>query len=391
GWPLEPRFFIPEDVLEHFREALSRGEKLESAWDEELDGYKKDHPDLAAEFERRMAGRLPDGWDADLPSYDTSEAGVATRNPSGDVINAIAPHLPELVGGSADLTGSNKTWIKSSESFQKDNPEGRNFFFGVREHSMGAIVNGLAAHGGFIPYGATFLIFSDYMRPAIRISALSRHRSIWIFTHDSIGVGEDGPTHQPVEQLVALRAIPGLVVIRPCDANEVVEAWKVAINRPGGPTLLSLTRQKIPVLDRNTFSPASGLSRGAYVLADLGDGPPELILMATGSEVGLIVKAGEQLAAEGLNVRLVSFPSWELFELQGEGFRNSVLPPEISARLAVEAGRSQGWERWIGDSGAMISVEKFGASAPADVVFDKYGFNVDNVIKHAKDLMKHSR
>jgi transketolase len=387
GWPLEPRFLIPDDVLKHFRDAITRGEEMERDWEARKEDYRKKHPDLAREFERRMSGRLPKGWDKDLPSYDADETGVATRNSSGDVINALAPHLPELFGGSADLTGSNKTWIKGHPSFQKDSPEGRNFFFGVREHAMGAIVNGIAAHGGFIPYGATFLIFSDYMRPAIRISALSKHRSVWVFTHDSIGVGEDGPTHQPVEHLAALRAIPEIIVLRPCDANEVVEAWRIAINRSGGPTLMALTRQKVPILDRNTYSPASGLARGAYVLADLGNAPPDAILMATGSEVSLITKAGERLSEEGVNVRLVSFPSWELFEQQGEEYQDSVLPPDVKARLAVEAGRSLGWQRWVRDKGAIMAVETFGASAPNEVIFEKYGFTVENVIKQIKELM----
>jgi transketolase len=387
GWPLEPRFLVPDEVSKHFREAVTRGDELERKWDEKMAKYRKEHPELAEEFERRLSGRLSKDWDKNLPIYEADETGVATRNPSGDVINALAPQLPELFGGSADLTGSNKTWIKDHPAFQKNSPDGRNFFFGVREHAMGAIVNGMAAHGGFIPYGATFLIFSDYMRPAIRISALSRHRSIWVFTHDSIGVGEDGPTHQPVEQLAALRAIPDLVVLRPCDANEVVEAWKIAINRSEGPTLMALTRQKIPILDRKAYSPASGLAKGAYVLADLGNGSPDVILMATGSEVGLITKAGEKLAEEGINVRLVSFPSWELFEEQGEDYRNSVLPPDVKVRLAVEAGRSQGWERWVGDKGAVLAVETFGASAPNNVVFEKYGFTVENVIKHVRELI----
>ncbi|MFX1440255.1 MAG: transketolase [Promethearchaeota archaeon] len=389
GWPLEPRFLIPDDVLKHFRDSIKRGEEMERTWDAKMEDYRKKHTELAREFERRMSGRLPKDWDKDLPHYDADETGVATRNPSGDVINALAPHLPEIFGGSADLTGSNKTWMKGHPAFQKESPEGRNFFFGVREHAMGAVVNGMAAHGGFIPYGATFLIFSDYMRPAIRISALSKHRSIWVFTHDSIGVGEDGPTHQPIEQLAALRAIPDIIVLRPCDANEVVEAWKIAINRSGGPTLMALTRQKIPILDRNTYSPASGLARGAYVLADLGEAPPDVILMATGSEVSLITKAGEKLSKEGVNVRLISFPSWELFEQQGQDYRNSVLPPEVYARLAVEAGRSQGWERWIGDKGAIMAVETFGASAPNEIVFEKYGFTVENIIKHVKKLIEH--
>ncbi|MFW9799185.1 MAG: transketolase [Candidatus Thorarchaeota archaeon] len=387
GWPLEPMFYVPEDVLEFFRKAVSKGEKLESDWQNRLEGYRKGHPDLADELTRRIQGELPADWDADLPSYDADESGIATRNPSGDVINALAPRLPELMGGSADLTGSTKTWIKDSVAFQKDAPEGRNFFFGVREHIMGGIVNGLAAHGGVVPFGATFLIFSDYMRPAIRISALSQHRSIWVFTHDSVGLGEDGPTHQPVEQLVSLRAIPDLVVIRPCDANEVVEAWRVAIARSEGPTLLTLSRQKIPILSRKEYGSSKGLAKGAYVLADLGKGDPDIILMGTGSEVNLIVKAGKKLAQNGVGVRLVSFPSWELFLAQDKDYRDSVLPPTITARLAVEAGISQGWERWVGNNGAIMSVDRFGSSAPYGVIFEKYGFTVDNVITHAKRLI----
>ncbi len=387
GWPLEPMFYVPDDVLEYFREAISRGEKLESEWRKKLEAYRKAHPELADELTRRIQGKLPADWDADLPSYDADESGIATRNPSGDVINALASRLPELMGGSADLTGSTKTWIKDSVAFQQDTPEGRNFFFGVREHIMGGIVNGLAAHGGIVPFGATFLIFSDYMRPAIRISALSQHRSIWVFTHDSVGLGEDGPTHQPVEQLASLRAIPDLVVIRPCDANEVVEAWRVAITRSEGPTLMALSRQKIPVLNRKEYGSAKGLAKGAYVLADLGKGNPEIILMGTGSEVNLIVKAGEKLAHEGVSVRLVSFPSWELFQVQDKDYRDSILPPNTTARLAVEAGRSQGWERWVGSNGAIMSVDRFGSSAPYGVVFEKYGFTVDNGIAHAKRLI----
>ncbi len=388
NWPLEPWFYVPDDVLEHFRKAIDRGEKLEGEWLRKMDGYREAHPERAAELNRRLEGRLPSDWGVDLPTYQANEAGVATRNPSGDVINALAPRLPELMGGSADLTGSNKTWINSSVAFQKDSPEGRNFYFGVREHIMAAIVNGMAAHGGVIPYGATFLIFSDYMRPSIRISALSKHRSIWVFTHDSIGVGEDGPTHQPIEQLASLRAIPDLVVIRPCDANEVVEAWKVAIKRSEGPTLMALTRQKVPVLNRSIFSPAEGLSRGAYILGDLGDKKPDLILMASGSEVALIVQAGEKLVQDGVGVRLVSFPSWELFEQQGEDYKKSVLPPNVKARLVVEAGRGQGWEKYVGNKGALITVEKFGASAPSTVIFEKYGFSVENVLAQARKLIQ---
>lgn len=388
GWPLEPRFYIPEDVLKHFREAIPRGEELETEWESRFREYENEYPDLAEEFNRRMNGDLPDGWDAELPTYSMDDGPLATRVPSGHVINALAPYLPELIGGSADLTPSNKTWIDESTEFQADTPKGRNIHFGVREHAMAAIVNGMAAHGGLRPYGATFLIFSDYMRPAIRMSALSQHNSHWIFTHDSIGLGEDGPTHQPIEQLASLRAIPNLVVIRPCDANEVVECWKTGIERTEGPTAFAYTRQKVPIIDRSKYAKAEGLHRGAYVLADLGDGDPELLLMASGSEVHLIVEAGEKLAKEGISVRLVSFPSWELFEQQDEEYRKSVIPPDLPARLAVEAGVSLGWDRWIGEEGEIISVEEFGSSAPYEVVFEKYGFTVSNVIAKAKSLLE---
>ena len=386
GWPLEPLFHVPDDVLDYYRKVGESGADKEREWITRFEAYSKAHPELAAELERRMNGKLAKGWDNDLPSFSVDDGPLATRGASGKVINALAVKLPEMIGGSADLTPSNKTWINESPSFQADSPEGRNIHYGVREHAMGAAVNGMAAHGGVIPYSGTFLMFSDYMRPAIRLSALSKHRSIWVFTHDSIGVGEDGPTHQPVEQIASLRAIPELVVIRPGDANEVVEAWKIAIERTYGPTLMAFTRQKIPVLDRNKYSPASGLRKGAYVLADLGENP-EIILMATGSEVSLIVEAGEKLFADGVSVRLVSFPSWELFESQSQEYRDSVLPPNVKTRLAVEAGVSQGWHKWMGDSGDIHAVDKFGKSAPSKVVFEAYGFTVENVLEKARELL----
>jgi len=307
------------------------------------------------------------------------------------VLNVLAERIPELMGGSADLAPSTKTIILGSLAFQAGSPEGRNFHFGVREHGMGATVNGMALHGGVIPYGATFLIFSDYMRPSVRLSALSHYPCIWIFTHDSIGLGEDGPTHQPVEHLASLRAMPNMVVIRPADANEVTEAWNVAVERREGPTLLALTRQNVPTLDRNLFTPASELRRGAYVLADFGDGNPELILMASGSEVSLIVEAAGSLAAEGLNVRVVSFPSWELFEMQEQSYRDQVLPLRVRNRLAVEAGVSQGWEKWVGERGAVLAQESYGASAPGKVNFEKFGFTSNAVISHAQKLMREAR
>lgn len=388
GWPLEPRFLVPEEVLAFFRGAIERGEKAEENWLERLKAYRRDYPELTAELERRLACKLPAGWDMNLLEYSADEKGTATRAASGKVLNALADRLPELIGGSADLTPSNKTWIEGEKNFQSGTYDGRNFHFGVREHAMGAILNGMGVHGGVIPYGGTFLVFSDYLRPALRLSALSHYPTIWIFTHDSIGLGEDGPTHQPVEHIAALRAIPGLIVIRPADANEVVEAWKIAINRRDGPTALLLTRQSVPVLDRNVYASAEGVRRGAYVLADLGNGDPELILMASGSEVSLIVKAGERIANEGTGVRIVSFPSWELFASQDEDYRNSVLPPNIHPRLSVEAGVAQGWHQWVRDEGSTISIERFGASAPGDVVFEKFGFTVENIISQSRILLK---
>jgi len=387
GWPLEPRYFIPDDVLTHFREAVKRGEMNQKEWKALFEKYKSQFKDLGIELERRLNGRLPDNWDSELKPFEPDEKGIATRAASGKVLNAIATKLPELIGGSADLTGSNKTWIDGSSSIQKDTLEGRNIFFGVREHSMGAITNGLAVHGGFIPYAGTFFIFSDYMRPAIRLSALSGYPSIWIFTHDSIGLGEDGPTHQPIEQLSSLRSMPELVIIRPADANEVVEAWRIAINRRHGPTLIVLTRQNVPIINRSEYASAHGTSRGAYVLFDHSNDRPDLIIMASGSEVAPSLKAAKQLADEGVAVRVVSFPSWKLFETQDKEYQEKVLPSSVKARLAVEAGVRHGWERWIGPDGDMISIEHFGSSAPANVLFEKYGFSVENIVNRAKALL----
>jgi transketolase len=391
GWPLEPKFYVPEDVLHFFRSAIKRGLRAEKQWRKVLRAYLVEYPQLDTELERRLMGELPENWDANLPIFPAESKGVATRAASGNVINALAGRVPELIGGSADLAPSNNTWIQDTPAFQKDNPEGRNFHFGVREHAMGAVINGIAVHGGLIPYGGTFLVFSDYMRAAVRLSALSHYPSIWIFTHDSIGLGEDGPTHQPVEHIAALRAIPNLVVIRPADANEVTEAWKLAIARRNAPTTLILTRQVVPTVDRTIYSSATGLNKGAYVMADMGDSYPELILMASGSEVSLIIEAGIRLTSEGVNVRLVSFPSWELFKAQEESYQIQVLPPEIKARLSVEAGVSQGWERWVGDSGECISIEKFGASAPYKVIFEKYGLTVDNIITSAQRILSKAK
>ena len=386
GWPTEPRFYLPDDVLVHFRTAQGRGAALEAEWQARWQAYQAAEPALAAELKRRLSGQLPEGWQASLPTFPADAKGMATRAASGKALNALAAVLPELTGGSADLAPSTNTLLQGAGDFQADQRSGRNLRFGVREHGMGAAVNGMTLHGGLIAYGATFLVFSDYMRPAIRLSALSHIPSIWVFTHDSIGLGEDGPTHQPIEHLAALRAIPNLVLLRPADANETAAAWQVAIARRHGPTVLALTRQAVPTLDRQQFASAAGLAYGAYILADLGNRPPQLVLMASGSEVSLIVQAGQQLAAEGLAVRLVSFPSWELFAEQSEEYRNTVLPPGIP-RLAVEAGVSLGWQRWTGCEGAIIALDHFGASAPYQTLYEQFGLSVPAIVARAQQLL----
>lgn len=387
GWPLEPDFYIPEDVLEFYRQAVGTGAVEEDQWQREFQGYSASHPDDAAELKRIIEGRLPLDWDTSIPQFPEDPKGLATRAASGKVLNAIAAKLPDLIGGSADLTPSTKTWIDGSPSFQPPGYEGRNLNFGVREHGMGAVVNGMALYPGVIPYGATFLVFSDYMRGALRISALSAFKSIWVFTHDSIGLGEDGPTHQPVEHALALRAMPNMTVIRPCDANEVAQAWRVAINNQEGPTSLLLSRQGVPTLSRDKFASAEGLQKGAYVLADLGTAEPEIILMATGSEVSLIVEAGQQLEAKGHAVRLVSFPSWELFSKQDAAYQDTVLMPHIKARISVEAGVTMGWERWVGPLGKSIGVDRFGSSAPYKTIYQNFGLTVEKIVEESLRLV----
>ena len=402
GWPAEPPFFIPDAVLARLREALARGTRDEAAWNARMKAYEQAFPKLAAELQRRLRGELPAGWDAKLPVFAADAKGMATRVASGKVLNAVAANLPELTGGSADLDPSTKTALKGLGDFNPPAPAGadlqgsdeggwtragRNLHFGVREHAMGAIVNGLAAHGGVIPYGATFLVFSDYMRPPIRLAALAGLHVVHVFTHDSIALGEDGPTHQPVEHLASLRAIPGLTVIRPADANETAIAWQVAIETRDRPVLLALSRQDVPTLDRARYAGADGLRRGAYVLSDAGDERPALILIAGGSEVSLIVAAAERLQNEGVAVRCVSMPSWELFEAQPASYRDRVLPPGVPARLAVELGVTQGWHRYIGERGDMLGIDRFGASAPAKILLREYGFTVDNVVLRARALL----
>ncbi|SPD75958.1 transketolase 2, thiamin-binding [uncultured Desulfobacterium sp.] len=386
GWPLDPAFFVPDEALSNFRKAVEKGKGLEEEWQKKLNAYEAAHPELAAEFKRWISGKLPQDWAGKIPTFPADPKGKATRVISGTVLNAIAKKVPNLLGGSADLAPSNKTLINGEGDFQADNYAGRNLRFGVREHAMGSILNGMALHGGVIPYGGTFLVFSDYMRPAIRLAALMGLNVIYIFTHDSIGLGEDGPTHQPVEQLAALRAIPNLTVLRPCDANETACAWKIAMESNSGPVALALTRQGIPVLDRSQYAPASELSRGAYILKEAKDNAPDIILIASGSEVNLALEAARQLEGAGKKVRVVSMPSWELFEAQTEVYQRKVLPPSVKARVAIEAGASQGWHRYVGTEGRVIGIERFGASAPSKVLFEKYGITAEKVVEAAMAL-----
>ncbi len=387
GWPQEPPFFIPGEALAHFRKAVDRGRVWEEEWQVRFRAYATEYPELAEEWHRVMRRELPAGWEASLPTFKAEDGAVATRVASGRVLNAIAPKIPNLIGGSADLASSNNTLLRGSVEFSYRNRAGRNLYFGVREHGMGSILNGLALHGGVIPYGATFLIFSDYMRPAIRLAALTELPVIYVFTHDSIGLGEDGPTHQPIEHLAALRAMPHLTLIRPADANETVAAWRVALTHTNGPVALVLTRQNLPTLDRTQMAPADGLERGAYILADAEAGRPDLILIASGSEVALAVEARKRLAQRGTRARVVSMPSWELFEAQSQPYRDEVLPPSVTKRLAIEVGVPQGWHRYVGPAGDVIGLTRFGASAPGQVVMEKLGFTADNVVAHALKLL----
>jgi transketolase len=403
GWPMEPPFYIPERAREHFREAIERGKLAETEWREKFSAYAQASPDLAKAFQQDMRGELPDGWDKDIPVFPADAKGLATRVAGGRVMNAVASRLPALIGGSADLNPSTFTALSGRGDFEPIGMNacdkqgaadgvwgyaGRNLYFGVREHGMGAIMNGLAAHGGALPFGATFLIFSDYMRPPLRLAALMGLHVIYVFTHDSLALGQDGPTHQPVEQLAGLRAVPGLTVIRPGDANETAVAWRVALEAGDHPVVLVLTRQNVPTLDRTQFATADGLRHGAYVLADAPNGRPDAILIASGSEVGLIMAARQKLQDQKVLTRVVSMPSWELFDAQPQSYRDQVLLPSIHARLAVEAGASQGWHRYVGDRGDVLGVDRFGASAPGDVVMREYGFTVENVCKRTQALLR---
>jgi transketolase len=392
GWPENKSFNVPKEVASHMRKAVAAGAKLEKDWDALVAKYSKANPELGAAFASIRSGNLPSGWENSLPKFDGVEA-KATRAYSGDVINAIAGTIPSMIGGSADLSPSNNTVIRSSADLQAGQFGNRNIHFGVREHAMGSTMNGMTLYGSIIPFGGTFQTFSDYMRPAIRLAALSHIQVIYVFTHDSIGLGEDGPTHQSVEHLAALRAIPNLALIRPCDAHEVREAWRAALKRRDAPTVFALSRQKVALIDRKKYADAKGLHKGGYILAEAQNKAgkattPKLIIIATGSEVGLALEAREQLNDAGTPTRVVSMPCWEFFDAQPKKYRDEVLPPRVTARLAVEAGVSQGWHKYVGDHGDTLTVDKFGASAPAEDVFRDYGFTVENVIKKAKALLK---
>lgn len=405
GWPVAPDFHVPDEALEHFRKAIPRGTLLEAEWRKKCGSFEKQHPELKQHWDEMLGSKPSEGWDRDMPFFNPDLKGIATRTAGGMVMNAVAPYLP-IFGGSGDLDPSTFTNLKGLGNFQyplyPEQPvqgavsgewsySGANIAFGVREHAMGAVLNGIALHGGLVPFGSTFLVFSDYMRPAIRLAALMKLHVIYVFTHDSIAVGEDGPTHQPVEHLSSLRAIPNITVIRPADANETVEAWKTALENKSGPVALVMTRQKVAVINREKFHPAAGLRKGAYVLGDCVPAKPDIILIATGSEVHPALEAYEQLRTDGVNVRLVSMPSWELFERQTEDYRNEVLPPEVETRLIIEAGTSHGWHKYSGVRGEILGIDHFGASAPGEELMEKSGFTTENIIRRAKALQTKQR
>jgi transketolase len=407
GWPEDRTFYVPDEALRTFRQSVERGAELEAAWQRRVDAYGIAHREMADQFSSALAGALPDGWETHLPIFTPADGEMATRDAGGQTINALAAVLRNLVGGSADLDPSTRTALKGCGDFESPHAAvsvsarptqgaaggvwsyaGRNIHFGLREHAMTAVLTGMALHGGLLPFGATFLSFSDYMRPSIRLAALSRARVIYIWTHDSVALGEDGPTHQPVEQLPGLRAMPNMMVVRPSDATETVEAWRVALTHTEGPVGLVLTRQKLPVIDRKQFAPASGLAQGAYVLADANGSAPEVILIATGSEVSIALEAHERLTKDGIRSRVVSMPCWERFDEQPQPYRDAVLPPTVRARVSVEAASPFGWERYVGPAGAIIGVNRFGASAPGPIVMREFGFTSAHVVETAKAVLK---
>jgi len=386
GWDENVSFYVPEQVVKIFGECIDKGKKAESIWKEKFEEYCSKYPVLSKKMNDSLNNSLNEGWDANLPDFSKNEGPIATRAVSGKILNAISENIPYLIGGSADLAPSNNTIIKSSHDFQKNMFDGRNIRFGVREHAMGGIMSGIALHKGLRPYGGTFFVFADYMRPAIRLASLMKLPVIYIFTHDSVAVGEDGPTHQPVEHLAGLRAIPGLTVIRPADATETIEAWRLSAQTTDSPVALILSRQKLPVIDRTIYSSADKLVNGAYILSD-SDGKPDIILIATGSEVDITLKAGKILEEKGISVRVVSMPSWELFENTSQEYKDKVLLPDVNVRIAVEAGISMGWERYTGSNGVVIGINEFGASAPGNIVMEKFGFTSENIVQKATELL----
>ncbi|CAN5638488.1 transketolase [soil metagenome] len=387
GWPSTEAFHVPDEVLKRMQQQRERGAGLQEQWQQRFEAFSTAHPHAASALRDALALRLPDGWDAALPSFSSGDKPLATRAASGKAINALASRIPWLIGGSADLAESNNTMIEDETSFSADNPAGRNLHFGVREHAMGSVMNGMVLHGGVRPYGGTFLIFSDYMRPPIRLAALMEQPTIYVFTHDSVGLGEDGPTHQPVEQLAALRAIPGLVDLRPCDANETVEAWRFAMEYREGPLFMALTRQAVPHLDRERLASASGLRHGAYILAEAEGGEPRAIVIASGSEVSVALDAQEQLQSDGIPTRVVSMPSWVLFERQTREYREHVLPRAVRARVSVEAAGTMGWHRWVGDEGDVVGITTFGESAPATKIYEELGLSGSNVANKVRQAL----
>jgi transketolase len=388
GWPIDDPFLVPHEALGLFRQAIDDGGQAHAEWQALFDRYAEEYGEEAALLDRLWDGDLPEGWDTDLPGFESENGPLATRKASGTVLNSLADRLPTLIGGSADLAPSNKTLLSGCDAFQEETPAGRNVHFGVREHAMGAVLNGMALHGGVVPYGGTFLVFTDYMRPAIRLAALMELPVVYVWTHDSVWIGEDGPTHQPVEHLAALRAIPNLHVIRPADATETAAAWRAALERRDGPTGLILTRQSLPVLNRSELAGADNLARGGYVISEAPDGAPELIIMATGSEVHLALKAQNLLTERGVQARVVAMPCWKRFEAQPESYQNHVLPPDLTARLAVEAAGSLGWHRYVGAKGAVMSIDHFGASAPYEDLVEAFGFTAEALVERALDVLE---
>ncbi len=388
GWPEDKTFYVPDEVLANMHKAIDKGEKVEGEWNEKYKKYKNANPELAKKFESILKLELPKNWDKDIPVFNASDKPIATRSAGGKILNSIAEHLPWLIGGSGDLSPSTKTLLNNSDYFEEGHYENRNFTYGIREHGMCGLSNGMYLHGGVRPFASTFFVFTDYARPSIRLASLMEIPIIYVMTHDSIGLGEDGPTHQPIEHLASLRAMPNMFIVRPADANETAYAWKAAIKRTNGPTMLVLSRQNLPIFDRNKVSPADGVLKGAYILSKEKSDKPDIILISSGSEVYLILEAQEKLQEKNINARVVSMPSWEFFREQTEEYKEEVLPPDVKARIAVEAGSPLGWHEWVGNSGVIMGIAKFGASAPYKELYKHYGLTVENIVENSEKLLK---